>query len=224
MNYKQLLFCRINLQKGVVFIMQTYGYLRVSSKDQNEDRQVTKFYELGVSTKNMFIDKQSGKDFDRGEYKRLIDKLKAKDLLYIDSIDRLGRNYEEIQNQWRILAKEKHVDIVVIDMPILDTRQYRDLIGTFIADLVLQVLSFVAQNELESIRRRQAEGIASAKARGVKFGRPSKPTPANFATLVEQWEQGKISTGEVLELCNISRSTFYVKLREYRILSQGTKK
>jgi len=198
--------------------MPTYGYLRVSSKDQHEDRQIIKFFEKGVAVEKLFIDKQSGKDFERKEYKRLIKLLKSGDLLYIDSIDRLGRNYEEIQNQWRILAKEKDIDIVVIDMPILDTRQHKDLIGTFISDLVLQVLSFVAQKELENIRKRQAEGIAAAKARGVRFGRPEKELPANFGALVVQWEHGEISTRDISKICNMSRSSFYSKLREYRAL------
>ena len=172
--------------------------------------------EKGISPENLFIDKQSGKDFQRKEYKRLIKRLKNGDLLYITSIDRLGRNYEEIQNQWRILTKEKGVDIAVVDMPILDTRQYKDLIGTFIADLVLQVLSFVAQSERENIRKRQADGIAAAKARGVKFGRPEKDLPENFGELLEQWERKEIGIVDMLRLCDLSRSTLYVKLRQYR--------
>jgi len=196
--------------------MQIYGYIRVSSIDQNEDRQVIALREKGISPENLFIDKQSGKDFQRKEYKRLIKRLKTGDLLYITSIDRLGRNYEEIQNQWRILTKEKGVDIAVVDMPILDTRQYKDLIGTFIADLVLQVLSFVAQSERENIRKRQADGIAAAKARGVKFGRPEKDLPENFGELLEQWERKEIGIVDMLRLCDLSRSTLYVKLRQYR--------
>jgi DNA invertase Pin-like site-specific DNA recombinase len=211
-------FCRIKLQKGV-FIMQTYGYVRVSSADQNEQRQILALRGEGVFYENLFIEKQSGKDFERREYKRLAERLKAGDLLYIVSIDRLGRNYEEIQNQWRILTKEKGVDIAVIDMPILDTRHYRDLIGTFIADLILQVLSYVAHSERDNIRKRQADGIAAAKMRGVRFGRPDKKIPANFGELVCRWESGEIETGEVLNQCCMSRSTFYIKLREYKLIN-----
>ena len=168
---------------------KVYGSVRVSSVDQNEDRQMIAMREAGVPVENIFIDKQSGKDFDRPNYKRLVRKLREGDLLYILSIDRLGRNYEEIQNQWRILTKDKGIDIVVIDMPLLDTRQGKDLMGTFIADLVLQILSFVAQSEREKIRERQRQGIAAAKARGVRFGRPEKELPKNFPKLVELWEK-----------------------------------
>ena len=160
--------------------MNVYGYVRVSSRDQNEDRQLIALRGKGVEDRFIYMDKVSGKDFNRPQYKKLVKKLKPGDLLYIQSIDRLGRNYEELQNQWRILTKEKNVDICVIDMPLLDTRQGKDLMGTFIADLVLQILSFVAQNEREFIRKRQAEGIAAAKAKGVKFGRPPIPLPDNF--------------------------------------------
>ena len=152
-----------------------YGYIRVSSRDQNEDRQLIALREINVPEKNIFTDKQSGKDFDRPQYKKLLKKLKKDDLLYIKSIDRLGRNYEEIQNQWRTLTKEKGVDICVIDMPLLDTRRGKDLMGTFLSDIVLQVLSFVAENERTNIHQRQAEGISAAKKRGVRFGRPPKP-------------------------------------------------
>ena len=198
--------------------MQTYGYVRVSSTDQNEYRQLIAMNGLEIPPKNLFIDKQSGKDFHRPSYQKLMKRLKSGDLLYIQSIDRLGRNYEEIQNQWRILTKEKGVDIAVIDMPILDTRQYKDLIGTFIADLVLQVLSFIAQNERENIRKRQAEGIAAAKARGVRFGRPEKAMPDDFGELIKKWERKQIKTDEVLRLCHMSRATFYIKLKEYKLL------
>ena len=157
--------------------MTVYGYVRVSSKDQNEDRQMIALREVGVPEKNIFVDKQSGKDFNRPKYKRLLKRLKTDDLLYVKSIDRLGRNYEEIQNQWRILTKDKKVDIVVLDMPLLDTRRGKDLVGTFLSDIVLQVLSFVAENERSNIRQRQAEGIAAAKARGVRFGRPPATLP-----------------------------------------------
>lgn len=163
------------------------------------------------------MDKQSGKDFDRPQYRKLMKKLKVGDLLYILSIDRLGRNYVEIQNQWRILTKEKGIDIAVLDMPLLDTRQDKNLMGTFIADLVLQILSFVAQNERENIRKRQAEGIAAAKAKGVRFGRPGRKVPENFEQIVLEWEQKRLTFKEVLELCDMSESTFYRRLREYRL-------
>lgn len=197
-----------------------YGYVRVSSTDQNEDRQLIALREKKVPDNNIFIDKQSGKNFDRPHYKRLIEKLKQGDLLYILSIDRLGRNYEEIQNQWRILTKEKGVDIYVIDMPLLDTRHGKDLLGTFIADLVLQILSFVAQSERENIKKRQAQGIAAAKARGVKFGRPKKEIPKDFGKIIENWKNKKISFQEVLMQCNMSEATFYRKLQEYRIINR----
>jgi len=173
--------------------------------------------ELGILSENLFIDKQSGKDFNRSDYQKLIKLLQKGDLLYISSIDRLGRNYEEIQNQWRMLTKEMGVDIVVIDMPLLDTRLHKDLIGTFISDLVLQVLSFVAHNERDNIRKRQAEGITAAKARGVKFGRPEKKLPENFGEVVNQWELGELPTKEALKLTGLTESTFYRRLREYRI-------
>lgn len=163
-----------------------YGYVRVSAKDQNEDRQIIAMREVGVSEKNIYMDKQSGKDFKRKQYKRLVRKMKKDDLLYIKSIDRLGRNYEEIIKQWRYLTKEKRIDIIVLDMPLLDTRRGKDLMGTFLSDIVLQVLSFVAENERSNIRQRQAEGIAAAKARGVKFGRPPKPLPENFHTVYQR--------------------------------------
>lgn len=195
-----------------------YGYVRCSSADQNEDRQMIALHEAAVPEKNIFMDKQSGKDFDRPNYKKLVQELKAGDLLYILSIDRLGRNYEEIQNQWRILTKEIGIDICVLDMPLLDTRNGKDLMGTFIADLVLQILSFVAQSERESIKKRQAEGIAAAKARGVEFGRPEKEAPDDFGRIVKAWEQKKLSFADVLEKCNMSEATFYRRLREYRLL------
>ena len=198
-----------------------YGYVRVSSIDQNEDRQMVALSEAGVSEKNIFIDKLSGKSFDRPQYKKLVEQLKAGDLLYILSIDRLGRNYEEIQKQWRIITKEKGADICVLDMPLLDTRQGKDLMGTFIADLVLQILSFVAQSERENIRKRQEQGIAAAKARGVRFGRPEKPVPDNFGKIVSDWEKKKVSFEKTLELCDMSEATFYSKLREYRLTKSG---
>lgn len=195
---------------------KTYGYVRVSSTEQNEDRQLVALTEAGVLRKNIYMDKLSGKDFNRPQYKKLLKKLNSGDLLYVSSIDRLGRNYEEIQNQWRIITKEKDVDICIIDMPLLDTRQGKDLMGKFIADLVLQILSFVAQNERENIRKRQAEGIAAAKARGVRFGRPEKKLPDNFESLVCLWEQKKLPLREVLNQCNVSESTFYRRLAKYR--------
>ena len=201
-----------------------YGYVRVSSTDQNEERQMVALAEAGVSEKNIFMDKQSGKSFDRPQYKKLVKKLKTGDLLYVLSIDRLGRNYEEIQNQWRIITKEIGADICVLDMPLLDTRQGKDLMGTFIADLVLQILSFVAQSERENIKKRQEQGIAAAKAKGVRFGRPELPIPDNFDKLVKDWEKKRISFEEILKLCNMSEATFYRKLREYRIKKGGEKK
>lgn len=197
-----------------------YGYVRVSSTDQNEDRQLIALREKEVPGKNIFTDKQSGKDFNRPQYKRLIKKLRSGDLLYIMSIDRLGRNYEEIQTQWRILTKEIGVDICVLDMPLLDTRKGGDLMGRFIADLVLQILSFVAQNECESIRRRQAEGIAAARAKGIKFGRPEIEPPDYFARLIHQWEQKQLTISDVLKQCNMSEATFYRKLRKYRLAQE----
>ena len=193
----------------------------MSSADQNEDRQMIALTEAGVPEKNIYMDKLSGKNFDRPQYKKLVNKQKAGDLLYILSIDRLGRNYEEIQNQWRIITKEKGVDICVLDMPLLDTRQGKDLMGTFIADLVLQILSFVAQSERENIRKRQKQGIAAAKARGVRFGRPEIPIPDNFGKIVADWEKKKISFEEALKLCNMSEATFYRKLRKYRLMKSG---
>jgi len=198
--------------------MEIYGYIRVSSIDQNEDRQLLFMDALEIKPGNLFIDKQSGKDFDRPDYRKLTEKLEPGDLLHISSIDRLGRNYEEIQNQWRVLTKEMGVDIAVIDMPLLDTRNGKDLMGTFIADLVLQILSFVAQNEHENIRKRQTEGIASAKSKGVRFGRPAKPAPQNFGELVRKWEKQQLFTEEVAALCGMSRTTFYRRLREYRMV------
>ena len=192
-----------------------YGYIRVSSRDQNEDRQLLAIQQLSIAQENIFIDKQSGKDFQRPQYKKLVRKLKKDDVLYIKSIDRLGRNYAEILEQWRILTKSKGIDIVVLDMPLLDTRRGKDLIGTFLSDIVLQVLSFVAENERENIRQRQAEGIAAAKARGVRFGRPEKELPDNFEALVQAWEREQLPLSDVLDLCQISQSTFYRRRRDF---------
>ena len=194
----------------------TYGYVRVSSMDQNAERQLIAMSEAGVSENNIFTDKQSGKDFDRPNYNRMMRKLKEGDLLCILSIDRLGRNYEEIQNQWRIITKEKSADIFVIDMPLLDTRNGKDLMGTFIADIVLQILSFVAQSEREKIKERQAQGIAAAKARGVNFGRPEKTIPDDFPELIHMWETKQMNLSEVLCCCEFSEATFYRRMRELR--------
>jgi DNA invertase Pin-like site-specific DNA recombinase len=197
--------------------MAVYGYVRVSSADQNEDRQLIAMSEIGVPNEMVFTDKQSGKDFERSAYKSLVRKLKTGDLLYIMSIDRLGRNYDEIREQWRVLTKVRGADIVVIDMPLLDTRRDKDLMGTFIADLVLQILSFVAHTEREYIRKRQAEGIAAAKMRGVRFGRPVIKPPENFAVLVREWERGKMPIAELLTQLGLTEATFYRRLREFRI-------
>ena len=192
-----------------------YGYIRVSSKDQNEDRQLIALNEVGVERKNIYLDKKSGKDFDRPQYKMLLRKLKKDDLLYIKSIDRLGRNYEEILQQWRVLTKEKGIDIVVLDMPLLDTRRGKDLMGTFLSDIVLQVLSFVAENERTNIKQRQAEGIAAAKAKGVKFGRPPLPLPDNFYEVHRAWRGKKLTLKEAANACNMPVGTFYGKARKF---------
>ena len=186
----------------------TYGYIRVSSKDQNEERQLIAMREAGVPEKHIFRDKQSGKSFDRPDYQRLMKKLKPDDTLIIKSIDRLGRNYEEILEQWRVITKEKCAAIVVLDMPLLDTRQGRDLTGTLIADIVLQLLSYVAQTEREFIRQRQAEGIAAAKANGVRFGRPPMERPENYEEIRKEWTKGSISAREAAKQLRISRQTF----------------
>ncbi len=193
-----------------------YGYVRVSSIEQNEIRQLVALENAGVEKRNIFIDKQSGKNFDRPKYKRLVKKLKPGDLLYIQSIDRLGRNYIEIQEQWRILTKDKGIDICVKDMPLLNTRNGKDLLGTFIADLVLQILSFVAQTERENIRTRQAQGIAAAKSRGVKFGRPKKEVPANFYSVLAKWERQEITGREAAKECGMPVTTFLYKAKEHR--------
>lgn len=196
--------------------MATYGYVRVSSREQNEDRQLDALRGMEIAKRNIFIDKQSGKDFERPQYKRLVRKVKREDLIYIKSIDRLGRNYSEIQEQWRFLTKEKGADIVVLDMPLLDTRRGKDLMGTFLSDIVLQVLSFAAENERTNIRQRQAEGIAAAKARGVRFGRPQINMPEYFGKTVRSWERKEITVEEAVRRCGVSESTFYRRLREYR--------
>ena len=198
-----------------MIIAEIYGYVRVSTRDQNEDRQLIALNELQVPQKNIFIDKQSGKNFERPQYKKLLKKLRRDDLLYIKSIDRLGRNYNEIQEQWRILTKDKGVDIVVLDMPLLDTRCGKDLMGTFLSDIVLQVLSFVAENERMNIRQRQAEGIAAAKAKGVRFGRVPKPLPENFHAVYQRWKHGEITGTAAAKECGMPLSTFRYRAEIY---------
>lgn len=199
--------------------MKNYGYIRVSSIDQNEDRQIIEMKRNGVPKTNVFKDKQSGKDFNRPAYQRMVKRLRQGDMLYILSIDRLGRNYKEIQEQWRYLTKEKGVDIKVIDMPLLDTTLKKDLLGTFISDIVLQILSFVAQNERENIRKRQAQGIEAARKRGVKFGRSRIPIPDNFDIIVIQVEQNILNYQKAAKMCNMSRATFYRRLKEYKCIN-----
>ncbi len=194
-----------------------YGYIRVSSADQNIERQEDALRRMGILENNLFIDKQSGKDFSRPAYQELVNKCQKGDVIFIDSIDRLGRNYQEILDEWRILTKEKQVDIVVLDMPILDTRSTlakEDLTKTFVADLVLQILSYVAEKERQDIRRRQAQGIAAAKARGVKFGNPGIPIPENFTEVVSSWRSKKITLNEALSILGVSRSYFYDKVKK----------
>ena len=192
-----------------------YGYVRVSTQDQNEERQMVAMRQLAIPRKNLFLDKQSGKDFARAEYQKMVKRLRRGDLLYIKSIDRLGRNYEEIQNQWRILTKEKRIDIVVLDMPLLDTRRGKDLMGTFLSDIVLQVLSFVAENERTNIRQRQAEGIAAAKARGVRFGRPPRPLPENYHSAYQRWKAGAITGTAAAQECGMPLYTFRYRAEIY---------
>ena len=204
-----------SVEGGENMSQNIYGYIRVSSRDQNEDRQLIAMRETDVPEKNIYMDKQSGKDFERPQYKKLVRKLKRDDLLYIKSIDRLGRNYEEIQNQWRVLTKDKGVDICVLDMPLLDTRRGKDLVGTFLSDIVLQVLSFVAENERSNIRQRQAEGIAAAKVRGVRFGRPPRPLPEGFHNAYQRWKSGKITGTAAAKECGMPLSTFRYRAEIY---------
>ncbi len=189
--------------------MKTYGYVRVSSTDQNEDRQMDAMQALHIPRENIYLDKQSGKDFDRPQYQRMVKRLRPGDMLYLVSIDRLGRSYEEIQVQWRLLTKQIGVDIAVLDMPMLDTRQGKDLMGTFIADLALQFLAFFAQHERENIRRRQTEGIAAAKARGVRFGRPRRQLPEDFQRAYRAFRNNEMSVRRAAESCGMAASTFY---------------
>ena len=202
--------------------MQEYAYIRVSTVDQNEDRQLDAIKKLKIPPTHIYTDKISGKDFKRTAWQELINELNQGDILYIHSIDRLGRNYADILDWWRILTKEKGVDIVVLDMPLLDTRHGKDLMGTFLADVVLALLSYVSQNEREAIRKRQAEGIDSAKARGVHLGRPIKKPPANFKQVVKSWERGKITFEEALQQTGLKQATFYNRLREYRAKRRKT--
>ena len=197
---------------------KVYGYARVSTKEQNEDRQLIALQEAGVMNKNIFIDKKSGKNFERREYKNLISKIEKEDVIYIKSIDRLGRNYEEIQEQWKLITKIKEADIVVLDMPLLDTRRDKDLMGTFISDIVLALLSYVAENERVNIKQRQAEGIKAAKIRGVKFGRPVKQVPDDFKDIVTKIDRGQINIDDALKLLTMSRATFYRRKREFLLL------
>lgn len=195
--------------------MNVFGYVRVSTTGQNEDRQLIAMQEIGDI--KIYTDKQSGKDFNRPEYKKMVRHMKRGDLLYVVSLDRLGRNYSEIKEQWRILTHEKGIDICIIDMkPILDTRSSKDLFGTVISDLVLSILSFCAENERKYIKQRQAEGIAAAKARGVRFGRRRNPIPVNFGEIIGRWEKDELKTSEVLQICQMTESTFYRRLREFR--------
>ena len=196
--------------------MKSYGYVRVSSFDQNESRQLVEMRKLDVPDSRIYIDKQSGKSFDRPGYKKMVRAMRSGDVLFVLSIDRLGRNYDEILEQWRFLTKEKKIDISIIDMPLLDTRNGKNLMGTFLSDIVLQVLSFVAQNERENIKKRQAQGIAAAKMNGVRFGRPEIPVPDNFGEVVESWQKGEISSFVAADKCHMSISTFYNKLRKFR--------
>ncbi len=198
-----------------------YGYVRVSAKDQNIQRQLIAMQEAGLSQKQIFVDKQSGKDFERPEYQRLLRKLRRDDVLIVKSIDRLGRNYDEILEQWRLITKEKEAAIVVLDMPLLDTRKNRDLTGTLIADIVLQLLSYVAQTEREFIRQRQAEGIAAAKERGVQFGRRPKPIREDFSAVLEEFRTGQLTSRQAAASMGVSPSTFYKWIRESGGVSAG---
>ncbi len=202
--------------------MEEYGYIRVSSTDQNEERQRVALKEQGIAEANIYMDKMSGKNFDRPGYKKVVRKMHSGDCLFIKSMDRLGRNYDEIKKQWEYLTKEKNVDIVVIDMPLLDTRQDKNLMGKFIADLVLQILAFVAEQERVNIKQRQAEGIAAAKARGVKFGRPAAPLPDNFHNAHMEWRNGNITLTKAAEMCGMAIGTFQYRAKRIEELQSST--
>lgn len=193
-----------------------YGYIRVPTQEQNIERQLISLLDIGINRQDIYIDKQSGKNFNRPSYRRMMRRIREGDLLIVKSIDRLGRNYQEIMEQWRIITKEKKADIRIIDMPLLDTTRTKDLLGTFISDVVLQLLSFVAENERDNIRQRQAEGIAAARARGVRFGKPKIPVPDNFPELYSQWEMGNLSIKEFAVFCNMGRSTLYKRISEHK--------
>lgn len=195
---------------------KVYGYIRVSTREQNIDRQIVSLFKEKVDEKNMFINRQSGKDFQRPAYEEMMRNIQEGDLIIVKSIDRLGRNYHEIMEQWRIITKEKKADIRIQDMPLLDTTKTKDLLGTFISDIVLQLLSFVAENERNNIRQRQAEGIAAAKAKGVRFGKPTIPLPENFPELYQEWEAAHISLEEFARSCNMGRSTIYKHISRHR--------
>ncbi|MGO4972679.1 recombinase family protein [[Clostridium] aminophilum] len=196
--------------------VKIYGYARVSTREQNEDRQIQALMKMGVPKKGIYIDKLSGKDFERPQYKKMLKKLDTNSILYVKSIDRLGRNYRDLSDQWRIITREKGADVVVIDMPLLDTRRKKNLLGAFISDLILSLLSYVAETEYETIHQRQAEGIAAAKARGVKFGRPPKPLPENFQEVYLSWKENKISAKEAARLVNMPSSTFRYRAAAYK--------
>ena len=192
------------------------GYARVSTAQQNEDRQIIALREMGVPMKNIYIDKMTGKNFERPQYQKMLKKLNENTVLYIKSIDRLGRNYQDLSDQWRIITKEKKADLVVIDMPILDTRREKNLLGTFISDLILTLLSYCSANEYNMIHQRQAEGIAAAKARGVKMGRPEKPLPDNFDAIYEEWKTGEITAVDAAKKCGMPVSTFKYRAKRYK--------
>ena len=192
-----------------------YGYARVSTREQNEDRQILALMEMGVPQGNIYLDKLSGKDFERPQYKKLLRKLDSDSVVYIKSIDRLGRNYRDLSEQWRIITKEKGADVVVIDMPLLDTRREKSLLGTFISDLILALLSYVAETEYQTIHQRQAEGIAAAKARGVRFGRMPKPLPDNFQEVYQRWKHKKISVSQAAKECGMAQTRFYERAKAF---------
>lgn len=204
--------------------MEKYGYIRVSARDQHTDRQNDALGAFKIAPRNLYVDKQSGKDFERPAYQRLIKRIKPGDLLIVKSIDRLGRNYDEILEQWRIISKTKRADILVIDMPLLDTTKCKDILGTFISDMVLQILSYCAHMERESIHQRQAEGIASAKARGVHFGRPGKEFPPEFEKWYQSWCTGELEGEELAARCGMGLSTLYRRLKQSGLPTQREKR